>query len=580
MGAMAQIASQYIPKEALVVVSVNADSYAKKVDMSEVMALDLFKMLDGQAQQALQDKYDLVSKIYKAPSEAGVNLFPKSYAYVEMIDSVYLVSYVFSLNDASKFEEFLGQTVMPMSSDQKVMKGKGYSYLTTTAQGAMGICWTSNTASIMTVNGESKGMYEGMNFDDPDYYEKLEARKQAMAASQMEVLMSKASRITGIKKETVGTSPNFILFENSTYDIGAWMNMGAFSDLMMKQAQGEMPPSSAMQMGGMLDNLQGMYKNSYYHALLNFDAGALDLKVRTYMPADMMGKYGKIYDKKINPDFFKYIKKEGLLGLGMVAVDMKEAISVALDTYMPIIEAMPEVGGKAQPTLDLLGIALDEEALANIIKGDMMVGITDVREVETTYIDYEYDEDYNMNKVEKTRKDVQPIVTALATIGNKDNFMKIIKALEGFGVIKKEGMTYKLTIPNAGFSPTIAVQGDLLVVSNDEGLFASMAKGFSKGSQVDAVLQLEALKHNQFFYADITNIINKVIAISTPPEKEKKMMMLVNDYMKNAHLSGIDNKGAYFQYDFAVNMEDEKMNSAIQIFQMANKAFLMQTSGE
>ena len=109
LPSMAQNALQYIPKSAIAVVSINADSYSKKVNMTDVLALDVFKMMDEQAKKQLQDKYDIVSKIYKAPSEAGVDLFPKSYMYGEMIDSLYLFSYVFTLNDASKFEALLNK---------------------------------------------------------------------------------------------------------------------------------------------------------------------------------------------------------------------------------------------------------------------------------------------------------------------------------------------------------------------------------------------------------------------------------------------------------------------------------------
>ena len=83
------------------------------------------------------------------------------------------------------------------------------------------------------------------------------------------------------------------------------------------------------------------------------------------------------------------------------------------------------------------------------------------------------------------------------------------------------------------------------------------------------------LKHNQFIYADITNAINKTIAMGNPPDKEKQLMEMLNTYLKDARLAGVDNKGTYFQYDFTLDMEDQKTNSAMQIFEMINKTYLM-----
>ncbi len=103
-----------------------------------------------------------------------------------------------------------------------------------------------------------------------------------------------------------------------------------------------------------------------------------------------------------------------------------------------MMSEIPQYGAMSGSVLDLLGIALDEEALAGIFKGDVLIALTDVMEKEVKYIDYEYDEDYNMTKVEKTRMQTVPMYVAEMTIGNKENFNKILSALKGFKVISED----------------------------------------------------------------------------------------------------------------------------------------------
>ena len=51
----AQDVSKFVPNDALVVMSINSESYSKKVDMDKVWDLDLFKMMDETVQKQAKD---------------------------------------------------------------------------------------------------------------------------------------------------------------------------------------------------------------------------------------------------------------------------------------------------------------------------------------------------------------------------------------------------------------------------------------------------------------------------------------------------------------------------------------------
>lgn len=574
-GPLAQSLQQHIPADAMAVICVNAERYAHKVEMSQVFELAFFKKFDDEAKRKLKDRYEVISTIYKNPKQAGIDLFPKSYMYAEMVESFYMLTYTFKVADREKLEAFLGETIIPASEKKQAIKGNKYWYTIHAEGGVMMVAWTDEVASLMFIEGDEKAIYEGLSYGDPSYNDKAEQRRKAFKAAKQKALLAQGSRVRGMKKGSIATNPNYQQFDKGIFDVGAWVNVSAFSEFLKKAAESE---AGSEQQAQIINRIQEMNTGYYYHIGLDFEAGQLHLSSRTFVPANKFNSYAAMYQNQPNKALFRYLNARNLMGFGSVAINVKEAVAILLDTYTPMLREMPEFSKKLDPTLQFMGVALDEDALANMLKGDMMLAFTDVREVESTYIDYVYDENYNMKKVEKTRKELAPIVTATASIGNVDSFNKLLRLLEAYGVIQMtENQQFKITIPNQKFNPKLLVHEGILLISNDDILLEMLAKGSAvkKKEQLDKKMQSEVMSHSQFFMLDLHRMMMEMMEDENVNNDLEKPISVLDDYLKEARLTGIEVENNYFEYNFRLLMKDTKTNAAMQLFHLGNDLFMM-----
>jgi hypothetical protein len=558
-------ASKLIPNDAVAVMSIHSESFEKKVDMDKVWQMEIFKEFDTKAKTELKENYDIVSRIYKEPSKAGVNLFPRSYGYVQKADEMVFMAQVFNMASKDKFEDFLKNGLMKSGPQMTIEKSSGFEYI---FMDEAALAWNDKAIMFATVQGDQKGLYEGLDYDDEAYYEKLDERRKKFATEKKAMLVKKLSGVIA-KNVTAISNSNFMEFKKATHDVGMWLNMDYISQFIAESAMNE--SSMKMEEAKMMEYLAGITEDSYYHALVNFKAGEAEMDIKTYTNEKMFDLYKGVYSKNINPDFFNYVNGGQLLGFASVAIDIEKAVAATLEVYKPMMAEIPQYGKMSGSVLDLLGIAIDEKALAGVLKGDVLVALTDVAEKEVKYIDYEYDEDYNMTKVEKTRKQTVPMYVAEMTIGNKDDLMKILGALKSFQIISEKDNMYSVTAPGMEIEVNMIVKNNLLVISNDMNL---LKNGASKSNRLNTTIQAEALKNNTFMYMNFQNLFSKIMEVEEMSGSDKLTMQYFKSMFSHAKFKGTEVGDKMFTNKFVVSMNDKKTNSAMQLFQIANKMYL------
>jgi len=565
----AQDLSKLIPNDAIGVMSINAKSYSSKVDMDKIMELEVFKSKEEMGKEIS----DIIDQLFEDPKQAGIEMEPKSYMYMQWMDTLFRGAYICSLSDRKKFEQFVDK--LPMKGDATVKKAKGYQYI---LMNGTSIAWNKSVMMLSFVEGENKNLYKGLDYDDENYYDKLEARELAFDKQKEAILIQKQGMISAVKS-SIKSNSNFTKFDASNYDVGVWVNMSILGDIIQKEQSDSPILASQAQMWG---NMTELWQDTYYHVLLTFDAGEINLVQHSYVNDKMYDMYKDLYNQKVNPKLFNYVNASNMMGFGLITLDIKKTFEAILDVYVPIIDQMPLYGGgKAESVLDLLGIALDEDALATILDGQMLVAVTDYKEVEISYVDYEYDDDYNLQKIEKTRKEEIPLIVAELGIGNQENFKKIINSLKTFQILTEEDGIYSLAIPNPGLDVKLVLTDDIAIITNDpELLAADLSVGLKKKDKLDADLMAEVLQHNQFFYIDIPNVMNTMMKVNKyMSTSEKETVEMVKEKLDNLKLMGIETGDHVFTYRFKASMTDKKTNSAEQLFQMVNEVYLKEKAG-
>ena len=135
----------------------------------------------------------------------------------------------------------------------------------------------------------------------------------------------------------------------------------------------------------------------------------LTLKTAVELQGELAQSYSRIYNRRINPKFRRYLDSESLLGFFAYSIDTKayleELPKMVSKLYGPIIGSY---GEELDLGADVLSLLVDEEAIANTVKGDALFVLNGLIEHEVTYTDYEYDDDYNVTEVEKTKTETIP----------------------------------------------------------------------------------------------------------------------------------------------------------------------------
>lgn len=323
------------------------------------------------------------------------------------------------------------------------------------------------------------------NYDDSDYYKKQEKeRKQREKKREARKKEALASILKKAKDIFAGTYSNDNILKNRNYvksisgggdeatlwvdDFGA-IYADAFSELM----SGSMGSSY-----GMFD-FNRMYGGMGLTAKLNFEDNNASLKT-LYTMNDNMAQYNReMYDGKMNKDFFKYFNEDKIQGYFSVNAST-EGI---LKSYPKMIESM-FAGIEKEHIEDLVpigtrlfSILLDEEAIADVVRGDMLFVMTGIEQKEVTYTTYEYDENYESKEVTKTKNETIPTFLFMITSEEREIFKRLLNIGMKEGEVGFEEGVYFAQIPDVPFELSMIFKDDAIIIGNSYKELLAIQKG-------------------------------------------------------------------------------------------------------
>ncbi len=183
---------------------------------------------------------------------------------------------------------------------------------------------------------------------------------------------------------------------------------------------------------------------------------------------EMTRYYKEMYSKKMNPKFYKFINDDAL-AFG--------SFNVSTEAYLKHMPAIVQrvYGGmdvKVGKIIDLFTTAfdviVDEKAVAKVFKGDNLFVLNGVSQKEVKYIDYEYDEDYNYQEIEKTKMEKIPNYLWMFSSDDTRIFEKIFAILETEGnLINHEGIYEIKNGKIDEFAPYILIKEGIVFLGND-----------------------------------------------------------------------------------------------------------------
>ncbi|UII77701.1 DUF4836 family protein [Flagellimonas sp. HMM57] len=380
-----------------------------------------------------------------------------------------------------------------------------------------------------------------------DYYNSEEYKKQQERYEQRrlerEAAKKKQNTVTlAYAKQVLLSQPTRNILQNNSYkkslgkgndEVMVWMNdfSQIYKNAFPPGLLGRNNPYDYM-------NFDEFYKGTTVTARLNFEKDEAVMGI-DYTISDELAKiYKPMYEGKFNKNFFSYINEDKLLGY--ISVNLSTA--GILKAYPSLIETMFDtktqqsenkkaatIAAASSSVTRLFSLLIDEEGAAKILRGDMLLLLTDLREKEVTYTDYEYDEEYNYKKVEKTKTETVPDFLFLFTSEEEKMFRNIMK----IGVLE-EKVDYENDIYHVG--QTRSNPFDIYAMYKDNTVFigSSVAQltQIKKGtypSKLSNTLKKEISKSSTSFYVNGKNIISEIPSEAFPRELRSNIDFLTDN---------------------------------------------------
>ena len=284
-------------------------------------------------------------------------------------------------------------------------------------------------------------------------------------------------------------------------------------------------------------NIKELYTDMTLVGKLNFEEEKAIMTVDYTMNDKMADLYRPIYNGKFNSDFLKYINEDKMLGY----VNVNMSTEGILEAYPDIIRNaftdktydnnrdVQNIANITNVASQLFTLLIDEEGASKIIRGDMLLLLTDLREREITYTDYEYDEDYNYTEIEKTKTENVPDFLFLFTSEQERMFHSIMKIGMSEGEVTYENGIYQVN--TAGSIPfdmyCMFKNNTVFMGSSVEHL--TQVKNGTYPAKVSSQMKKDLAKNASSFYVNGKSILSKVPSEAFPRSFRNDIDYIINN---------------------------------------------------
>jgi hypothetical protein len=307
------------------------------------------------------------------------------------------------------------------------------------------------------------------------------------------------------------------------------------------------------------------------NARLYMDKEHMRITGEMTLDEDRADAYRKIYDKKLNKKFLKYIKSDSLIGFMSYAFDtesyLKELPKIFSQTYGAFTEEI-DLGG------DLLSLLLDEKAIAKVVKGDALILMTNLTPRESTYQTYVYDENYERRDTMQTKTETLPDILCMFSSDDTHLIEKLLK----YGISKHKILfannIYSLYHSTKNpFNLHILLKDGIVFMGTSltdiEQINAGTYKGNLSKQQKDLLL-----KNNMTMFFSPKNLHDKMPVAEMGYKGEIMSRLLGNS--GNVYLKSSGIKGNYISGELIADVPNNQENALKYFISLFNDAIKAQ----
>lgn len=334
---------------------------------------------------------------------------------------------------------------------------------------------------------------------------------------------------------------------------------------------------------------RGMYNVLHRGAFNNTDTSSdYNTAVNMYFDKDKLRMESRLFSAdakmnnlmldvmKSNPNtaLVKYVNP-GNIGYFSASINTEAMANYyypVMKKYMASMYGMNEYSEVIDLYIDFLQIIIDEKGIADLLPGNYMFVMHDLKPQIVDYTDYEYDSEYNRKEVKKTKKELSPDFT-FAMETRREDFMQKIANLP-VKYAKKENYNYKEKggyyelVFDTGKYPIkslyfIVKDGKAVVTTSKEVINMTLN---NTGFATDAETSTNILTHNYSLNINTKRLIEK-LDTQLSSDVNKKIADYLNKNMGDVKM--VSNvKDGMVQGTTILNIEGNHNNSLEFFFDM------------
>jgi len=441
-----------VPKDAAVVVHINASSLSSKLSWKEIQATEWFKEAYKDADDSLQ------KKLLDDPKNSGIDINSSFDFFVKKQGHGGIVVFEGNLKDAVAFEAM----VKKMNHNHEVAKNDDFAYLKD--NGTNLISWTNSKFIFM-----SDAPFGKTSMNSFDNNEASGFHQDSLLVFTKDLLhLSSGNSIESDKRFTS------LIKENG--DVHFWVNMEQYMSAVQEMMDNKMFMMS--------QGLSGLFEGSVSTGTLNFDDGKISVTSKRYLSDKMKTVMDKYQFKNVTSDEVNRIPSSDV-DLALVANYPPEASKELFKTL--------GYDGFINGFLGRYNTNLDE--LVQAMKGNIVLSVSDfsMSATETT-----------IPGTNQTIRVPEPKVKFLLglSVNNKATFDKLIgiaqQQIKDPEVLTK--INFKTTNDWFALSNNSETVDQFLAGGNNKLLFTDKITGHPFGMYIDLQKLIKAVRSNTFMF--------------------------------------------------------------------------------
>jgi len=183
--------------------------------------------------------------------------------------------------------------------------------------------------------------------------------------------------------------------------------------------------------------LTGIYKkgmlNSNFQMNGYFEKDRIRLNnIITPKDEETKKSYQQIFDSKMDKNLLNFVGNN-VLGYYSISMDtqalMNYEYKILKNTLNSVYQSYSKdaSGNEADILIDAIALFLDEKAIADLIPGNALFVLHDLKKIKRDFVSYTYDENYEQKETKGTKEEIQPDFSFLINTRNESFINKLLQ---------------------------------------------------------------------------------------------------------------------------------------------------------